>query len=214
MRSRDYHKLLAGIVFAYVMIIAVPYPQISGPLQVAILATLLWFVVHTRRQSRARSVRASIVGGVLFAMTLAMVLVAPPALRDFAAAGATAFLVVMVIVIVGRGLLAAGTIDLVAVRGVLAIYLLFALFFGAAHEAMGSVITNYLHGVTGRPTAADTLYFSVITLATVGYGDISPASSVARALAASEGLLGQLYLVSVVAAVIGNYQRPGRGQDQ
>ncbi|HEY7177526.1 MAG TPA: potassium channel family protein, partial [Micromonosporaceae bacterium] len=64
---------------------------------------------------------------------------------------------------------------------------------------------NYLSGAGTHPTTSDTLYFSLITLTTVGYGDIVPVANVARAVASIEALIGQLYLVSVVAAVVSRF---------
>jgi hypothetical protein len=46
-------------------------------------------------------------------------------------------------------------------------------------------------------------YFSVITLTTVGYGDITPATQPARALACLEAVVGQLYIAVVIAELIG-----------
>ncbi len=91
----------------------------------------------------------------------------------------------------------------------LTIYLLLGLLFSAAHGFFAALITDYLNGVTGHPTPSDTLYFSLITLTTVGYGDITPVANVARAIASAEALTGQLYLVSVVAAVVARF-RPSR----
>jgi hypothetical protein len=51
------------------------------------------------------------------------------------------------------------------------------------------------------------VYFSFITMATVGYGDLAPQGGVARALAVTEGLFGQIYLVTAVAALVGNIGR-------
>ena len=67
------------------------------------------------------------------------------------------------------------------VLGVLCIYLMFALFFAGLHELLGAFIPNYLNGTGEFATASDLLYFSAITLATVGFGDITPAAEVARA---------------------------------
>lgn len=50
---------------------------------------------------------------------------------------------------------------------------------------------------------AELNYFSMITLTTVGYGDVSPVSSQARSLAALEGILGQLYLAIIIARLVG-----------
>jgi hypothetical protein len=53
----------------------------------------------------------------------------------------------------------------------------------------------------------DFLYFSFVTLTTVGFGDRTAAGDLGRMLAVTEALLGQLYLLTVVALVIGNIGR-------
>jgi hypothetical protein len=50
---------------------------------------------------------------------------------------------------------------------------------------------------------ADLLYYSLITLATVGYGDFLPASDTARTVAAIEATVGQFYLTVIVAVFVG-----------
>ena len=47
------------------------------------------------------------------------------------------------------------------------------------------------------------LYFSVITLTTVGYGDIIPATTFARELVSAEAVMGQVYLTMIVARLVG-----------
>lgn len=51
----------------------------------------------------------------------------------------------------------------------------------------------------------DLLYFSLVTLATVGYGDILPVSDTARMLAMIEAIVGQFYIAVVVAVFVGMY---------
>jgi hypothetical protein len=48
-------------------------------------------------------------------------------------------------------------------------------------------------------------YFSFITLTTVGYGDILPVATVARIVAVIEALLGQIFLATFLAFLVGNY---------
>ena len=55
----------------------------------------------------------------------------------------------------------------------------------------------------GTQTSAPMIYFSFVTLTTLGYGDIVPLSPAARALAMVEALLGQLYLTVLVARLVG-----------
>jgi voltage-gated potassium channel len=56
----------------------------------------------------------------------------------------------------------------------------------------------------------DMTYFSLVTLATVGYGDILPATSTARMLAMIQAVIGQFYLAVVVALFVGMYSSQRR----
>jgi hypothetical protein len=49
------------------------------------------------------------------------------------------------------------------------------------------------------------IYYGFVTLTTLGYGDITPSSPVARSLASFTALFGQLYLVIIMALIIGKY---------
>jgi hypothetical protein len=55
-------------------------------------------------------------------------------------------------------------------------------------------------------------YFSFVTLTTLGYGDISPVTDVGRMLAMLEATLGQLFLVIVVARLVGMHTAQGMAQ--
>lgn len=57
---------------------------------------------------------------------------------------------------------------------------------------------------------ADMTYFSLVTLATVGYGDILPATHTARMLAMFEAVVGQFYIAVVVALFVGIYSSQRR----
>ena len=54
-------------------------------------------------------------------------------------------------------------------------------------------------------------YFSFITLSTVGYGDITPVSRIARWLAAMEAMTGSLYVAVLIARLVALY-RSGKGK--
>ncbi len=55
----------------------------------------------------------------------------------------------------------------------------------------------------------DAFYFSFVTLSTVGYGDITPISKVARMLAALEAMIGLLYVAVLIARLVSLYSAPG-----
>ncbi len=76
-----------------------------------------------------------------------------------------------------------------------------------APEAGGHLGTRVQAGyVVGDQN--DFLYFSLATLTTTGYGDLTAAGELGRTLAVLEALLGQIYLVTVVALLVSNLRRP------
>jgi hypothetical protein len=93
--------------------------------------------------------------------------------------------------------------------GVLCLYLLIGLMFGVAFGTIDQISSTAFFTTSGESGRDDFLYFSYSTLSTVGYGDLVAATNLGRALAISEALLGQLYLVTVVAVIISNL-RPAR----
>jgi Ion channel len=58
------------------------------------------------------------------------------------------------------------------------------------------------------------IYFSLITLTTIGYGDITPVTPQARYAALAEGITGQLYLAILVARLVGLYMAGSAGPDR
>ena len=89
-----------------------------------------------------------------------------------------------------------------SVLGALCIYLMIGLLYAFTYGAIAAFQSGpfFAQGTDG--TASIRLYFSVVSLATVGYGDYTAATDLGRTVAGSEGLLGQVYLVTVVAVIV------------
>jgi hypothetical protein len=86
------------------------------------------------------------------------------------------------------------------------------LLLGATWAALYGVMETLHPGsfqLGSHPTdrQSDLLYFSLITLSTVGYGDIVPLTGEARMLAALEGVTGVLYIAITVATLVSAYKR-------
>ena len=92
--------------------------------------------------------------------------------------------------------------------GVLCIYLLMSLAFSAAYGAIGA-LGNEPFFTQGADvgTTNNYLYYSLTTITTVGMGDFTPASNLGRSLTAAEALIGQIYVITVVAVIVGNLGR-------
>ena len=106
------------------------------------------------------------------------------------------------IIALGRRVVVEQTVSGKSILGLLSIYLLLGMTFAALYATIGLAANEPFFAQTKTPEPVDFSYFSYITLATVGYGDLTPANPLPRMLAAIEGLTGQLYLVTVVAVAV------------
>lgn len=111
---------------------------------------------------------------------------------------------------IGRRIRMHAEISGLTVLGAVCIYVLLGLTFAYAYELIGALGSEpfFASGVSGA--RSEYVYFSFITMATVGYGDLTAAGDLGRAVATLEGIAGQIYLVTAVAALIGNLGRPRR----
>ena len=98
-------------------------------------------------------------------------------------------------------------ISVLTVLGAVCIYVLLGLSFAFVYEAVGEIGSQPFFASQEGGTRSDYMYFSFITMATVGYGDLTPQGGLGRALAVTEGVSGQIYLVTAVAALVGNLGR-------
>ena len=92
--------------------------------------------------------------------------------------------------------------------GAVCIYLmigvLWALMYGALETLDMDAFVGASHDETGE-RGMDWIYYSFVTLTTLGYGDILPVSKIARILAYSEAVIGVFYVAMLVAALVGSY---------
>jgi Ion channel len=88
--------------------------------------------------------------------------------------------------------------------GVLAVYLLAGMFFSFLYGIVGAIDPDALFEQLADSTREDQLYFSFVTLCTVGYGDLTPVGGWARGIAVTEMLVGQIYLVTIVSLIVSN----------
>jgi hypothetical protein len=200
-RRPAYFRMLWGILVAYALIIIFGDSKV-GSLRVLLLGYLLWTSARLHADRRWRKWALVLALAAIIA-TGSVVPLESSRVVSGVVGGSSLALIAMSIAAIVATLRLKFRVDIETVLGVLCVYLLFALLFASLNQVLAAIQGGqYLHGVAGMPESSDLLYFSVITLATVGYGDITPASEVARAVTVVEALTGQLYLVSVVAGVI------------
>ena len=121
----------------------------------------------------------------------------------------SALMTVVIVAVIALSIIDKGEINRQSITGAVCIYVLLGMVFMFVYGACAALGSGpFFHQGTDG-TRAIRLYFSYITLATVGYGDYTPAGNLGHALAVIEALTGQLYLVTVVALLVARI-RPAR----
>jgi hypothetical protein len=92
-----------------------------------------------------------------------------------------------------------------AVSGALTLYLLLGLLFAWVIGFVDRVGNAHYFAETAHASTSQIVYYSFAVLTTTGFGDLTAATNVGRSLAVVEMLLGQLYLVTVIGVLVGNF---------
>ena len=99
-----------------------------------------------------------------------------------------------------------GTVDTNKIIGAICVFLLFGMIWDVLYTMFAMMAPDAFNGLAPglwNEILPDLVYFSFVTLTTLGYGDISPAASLVRFLAFMEAMVGQFYLAILVASLIG-----------
>jgi len=106
-----------------------------------------------------------------------------------------------------RLVLFSGPVDWNKIIGSFCIYLLLGIVWATLYMMLAAYRPGAFNGLPAsslHETFPNLLYFSFITLTTVGYGDITPISPLASFLAFMEAIIGQFYLTVLVASLVGS----------
>ena len=207
-----YGAVLLCTVAVLVFLIVAPSADWSRAVALAIQALALLVAVATSR-ARADVRRTRVALGA----AVTVVVVAGTAAGSIPAGAATAvgtFVGVAVPLAIIGGLVRLVRqhgVTMQAVAGALAIYLQLGLIFAWTIGLVAHLGSASYFEQGGDGTQADRVYFSFTVLTTTGFGDLTPAQPVGRALAVVEMLSGQLYLVTVIGVLIGGLVARRRG---
>jgi len=116
--------------------------------------------------------------------------------------------------IASRHLVLSGEIDINKIIGAICIYLLLGLNWAMFYLFTNMAIPDSFHGLTSTDITTqfqEFVYFSFVTMTTLGYGDLTPVKPLARTVAYLEAIVGQFYVAVLVAWLVGMYLS---GKDQ
>ena len=88
------------------------------------------------------------------------------------------------------------------VLGALCSYVLLGLLFAFLYLAVNELRDRPFFAQPGQHVQSEYLYFSFVALTTLGVGDLSPSLGLPQALTVLEALLGQIFLVTLVARLV------------
>jgi hypothetical protein len=159
--------------------------------------------------SRRKDVRFGARAVILVAAVVAVVQLQLHHGKDFNAGVAffSAALAVTTGVAIALGVMRQNEVNSASVCGAIAIYLLIGMLYVFLYAGVQAVNGKDFFAQGAHGTRSLFLYFSYVTLATLGYGDYTPATQGGRTLAVTEALFGQLYLVTIVAVLVSSFGR-------
>jgi hypothetical protein len=195
-----------GIVLVFVLLeVLSPDAHWSRAAGVALASAALSVAIATSRErAEVRRARTLLFGGIAFLFVIAI--------WAGLVSDAVTFIVGTLIVAAIPVALSGGVLRLInndgvtvqAVAGALAIYLLIGMLFASAIGFVTAVDSGP-YFAEPHVSNGDVVYYSFTVMTTTGFGDFTAAQPVGHALAVLEMLVGQIYLVTVIGILIGNF---------
>lgn len=154
--------------------------------------------------------------GLVFVVIATLVVVVLSNFSESTEASATPAPIVLVVlaalapVVVVRRLLQHRTVSLGTLLGAISAYLLIPVAFYYVFLSVDTYENSHFFGTSESTTSF--MYFSLTSLTTLGYGDLTPVTDLGRLLSTSEAVVGQVFLVTFVAMIVGLMAQSRRGR--
>lgn len=189
------------------LILVSPFLDSDGPWTRVLFSLFLLSAVHVARHRRLELVSAAVLAGLWLALswsdwgTLRLWLLP-------AADAVLIALLVLTLCLVLVGTFSAGEVTTDTLCGAISIYLLIGTTWAVTFSVLEVLQPGSFDGLSDSDGSTWThfLYFSLTTLTTLGYGDITPASGPAQIWANLEAVFGVLYLTILVARLVSLYR--------
>lgn len=202
--TRRFQIVLALLV---AVIVLAPVLESEAHLDVGIMLGLAGLIVPgvaviaASDRPRTRRIALALAGISVLTNVATLVHEPPPAWVGNTAT--LAFLAFTTFVVL-RAVVTSEHVSLDVIAGALASYVMIGLTWAIAFAAIEARWPESIRFPTGSGPAhfSDLLYFSYVTLLTIGYGDITPVSGAARTLVVLEGLLGMAFTTVLLAVLV------------
>ena len=204
-----YGLVLVLILITFVVVMTLPPEGSGGRVAAVAVAALTAIVALTSSDVHPARVRLAAVFGILAVIASIAAETAPAHALLGVAFVVDSLLLTVAAVVVLRRVVAASVVDFRTILGAISVFTLLGLLFAFLFVAFGRWSHQPFFGSTVHAQASDYLFFSYTTLTTTGYGNLVPAGRVGQSFAVLEMLVGQIFLVTLVAGLVSLW-RPGR----
>ncbi len=202
-------RLVARDRYGLVLILLVAAYMLSGTLEAwidGLLVALAAFALFLTAESSETPRRLRLPFGIGL-VVIVVVGVGLSAIDSSAARATQAFLAAALflgtIILTLRRVLSHERISDQTILGAMVAYILVGFFFGAVYRGTDQLNRAPIFGV--EISRADYTFYSFTTQTTLGLGDITPQDEMAKKLTAVEALVGQLFLATLIARLVGLY---------
>ena len=205
LRRGDTYGLLLAVILVGYIVIAILERSLWERFTITVVMGVIFLLTLHTSHVRERGFR---IGCVLVAFAVLTTLLQALVGRE-GNDGSTFIIFVIVLlaplVILNR-ILRHDVIGTETILGAVCVYVLLGIAFAGIYAAVDDFNHGTFFAQKVDPAAnVEFLYFSFITMTTVGYGDLTPATDPGRVIVTFEALLGQVFLVTLVARLVAMY---------
>jgi len=211
--ANSYGFVLSLVVVTYVVSVSVTEAW-AGPVVLTVQLATVWLTLRTSHARRGVQLVADVVlcGAAVAAVLSFFVHNTSSELGGIFAICCLLYLIAPFSIV--RHLIRRQDIDTEALLGAITAYLLIGMFFAFAYAAAGELGSVPFFGSAGSGSLSQDLFFSFVTMTTVGYGNLVPAANPGQTMSMIEAVIGQLFLIAAVGKIISIMQprhggRPG-----
>jgi Ion channel len=203
-----YGLVLFLILATFVVMMTLPPEGWGGRVAAVAIAVITSVVAFTSSDVRRSRVRLAVAVGAV-AVILAVIARIADSDRVLGAAFviASLLLAVAAVTILYR-VIRTIQVDFRTILGAISVFALLGILFAFFYFAFSQLSHREFFADTPAPRSSDYVFFSYTTLTTTGYGNLVPAGTVGQSVAVMEMLLGQIFLVTLVAGLVSLW-RPG-----
>ena len=200
----SYALVLLLVVVTYVVSVSVT-EALAAPIVLTVQLATVWLTLRASHARRPVRLVADLVLGLAAVVAIVSFFAHNPGDQLGGVFADCCLLYLIAPFAIVRHLVLRREIDRETLLGAVAAYVLIGMFFAFAYKAVGEFGSVPFFGPVGHGSLSQDLFFSFVTMTTVGYGNLVPAANPGQTFAGAEAVTGQLFLVVAVGKIINSF---------